>query len=238
MSGIWLKHQKISEALAKEIRSGGRRPGEQLPGENALAERFAVSRTTVRAALAELNEAGLIVTRSGKGSYVLFDGRPLDTPLGWARALADQGIASRVRTITVEEVNDDALAERLGVESPVFVRVARIRELTDDGSVVSYERSFLPPVPGVRELPREGPAEMSLTEVMRQAGLHPDHGEQRLGGRRIDAREAELLRREPGDWFLDVQRTSYASDGFFVEHVVSLLDPGHFQLSLEFHGGP
>jgi GntR family transcriptional regulator len=237
MTGIWLKHQKISEALAKEIRSGGRRAGEQLPGENALAQRFAVSRTTVRAALADLSEAGLIVTRSGKGSYVLFDGQPLDTPLGWAHALATQGVASRVQTVAVEEVNDDELAERLGVESPVFVRVARIRELIDEGSVVSYERSFLPPVPGVRELPRQGPVEMSLTEVMRQAGLHPDHGDQSLGGRRIDAREAELLRRKPGDWFLDAQRTSYASDGFFVEHVVSLLDPEHFQMSLEFQGG-
>lgn len=234
MTGIWLKHQKISEALAQEIRSGGRRPGEQLPGEKALAERFDVSRTTVRAALADLNEAGLIVTRGGKGSFVLFDGRPLDTPRGWAHALATQGIASRVGTIAVEEVNDDALAGRLGVRSPVFVRVARVRELTDEGSVVSYERSFLPPVPGVRELPRQGVAELSLTEVMRQAGLHPHHGEQCLAGRRIDAREAELLRREPGDWFLEAQRTSYAVDGFFVEHVVSLLDPEHFQMSLQF----
>jgi len=69
--------------------------------------------------------------------------------------------------------------------------------------------------------------------------LHADHGEQSLAGRRIDAREAEVLRRRPGDWFLDVRRTARAADGSLVEHVVSLLDPEHFQLSLEFgsHAG-
>ncbi|MGW2748273.1 GntR family transcriptional regulator [Streptomyces sp. NPDC001450] len=68
MTGVPLKHQRVSRILAREIRSGRRPPGEQLPGEHALAQRFGASRTTVRAALAELTEEGLITTRSGKGS--------------------------------------------------------------------------------------------------------------------------------------------------------------------------
>lgn len=238
MTGVRLKHQQITEVLAREIRSGHRPTGEQLPGEHALAQRFGVSRTTIRAALAELNETGLIATRTGKGSYVLFDGRPLDNRLGWARALAVQGIGTRVRTLAVREVRDERLADQLALEEAVFVTVERTREMVGDGCVITYERSFLPSVPGTRELPRRGGLdELSLTGVMRQAGLHPDHGEQRLTGRRIDTREAEVLRRGPGDWFLDVRRTSRAADGSFVEHVVSLLDPEHFQLSLQF-GSP
>lgn len=234
MTGVRLKHQRITEVLAKEIRTGRRPAGEQLPGEHALAERFGVSRTTVRAALAELCEAGLIATRTGKGSYVLFDGRPLDERLGWARALADQGIDTRVRILAVGKLHEPDLARELRLSEAEFVCVERIRELAAEEAVVSYERSFLPPVPGVRELPVRGLGQKSLTEVMLRAGLRPDHGEQRLGGRRIDAREAELLRRAPGDWFLDTRRTSRAADGSFVEHVVSLLDPDHFQLTLDF----
>ncbi|MFD4408035.1 GntR family transcriptional regulator [Streptomyces sp. NPDC058467] len=234
MTEVRLKHQRITEVLAKEIRSGDRPAGEQLPGEHALAQRFGVSRTTVRAALAELNEAGLIATRTGKGSYVLFDGRPLDDRLGWAHALAVQGIDTHVRTLSVREVRAPELSRELGLDMATFIRVERTRELVADGSVVSYERSFLPPVPGIRELPGRGLDELSLTEVMRRAGLRADHGEQRLAGRRIDAPEAEVLRRAAGDWFLDTRRTSRAADGSFVEHVVSLLDPDHFQLSLEF----
>jgi GntR family transcriptional regulator len=234
MTEIRLKHQAISEALAKEIRDGIRPAGEQLPGEYALAREFGCSRTTMRAALAELIEAGLIATRTGKGSYVLFDGHRLDDRLGWAHALAVQGVETGVRTLSVREVRDEELARSLGTETAQFVLVERTRELAAGGAVVSYERSHLPALPEIRELTGLGPAEISLTAVMREAGLLPHHGEQRLRGRRIDADEARVLRREPGDWFLDTRRTSRAADDTFVEHVVSLLDPDHFQLSVEF----
>jgi GntR family transcriptional regulator len=235
MTGIRLKHQAITETLAKEIRNGDRPAGEQLPGEYALAQQFGVSRTTVRAALAELSEAGLIATHTGKGSYVLFDGRRLDVGLGWAHALAVQGIETRVRTLAVRSVHDEELAERLGLETEEFVCVERTRELAEEGVVVSYERSQLPPLPKLRQLAERGsPAEVSLTSVLHEAGLRPHHGEQLVSARRIDARQAELLRRAPGDWFLHATRTSRAADDSFVEHVVSLLDPDHFQLSLEF----
>lgn len=110
----------------------------------------------------------------------------------------------------------------------------RTCELVADGTVVSYERSFLPPVPAIRELPARGLGQESLTELLRRAGLRPDHGEQRVSGRPVDAQEAELLRRTPGGWFLQTRRTSRAADGSFVEHAVGLLDPGHFQLVLTF----
>lgn len=234
MTGIRLKHQAISEALAKEIRDGLRPAGEQLPGEHALAREFGCSRTTMRAALAELSEAGLIATRTGKGSYVLFDGHRLDDRLGWAHALAVQGVETGVHTLSVREVSDEDLARRLGTGTAHFVLVERTRALTEGGAVVSYERSHLPALPVIRAMTDRGPAEISLTAVMREAGLHPDHGEQRVRGRRIDADEARILQRDPGDWFIETSRTSRAADETFAEHVVSLLDPDHFQLSVEF----
>ena len=235
MTGIRLKHQAISEALAKEIRDGLRPAGEQLPGEHALAREFGCSRTTMRAALAELSEAGLIATRTGKGSYVLFDGHRLDDPLGWAHAMAVHGVETGVRTLCVREVTDEDLARRLEVEIPYFILIERTRELIADGTVVSYERSHLPALPEILAMTaHRGPAEISLATVMRDARLHPDHGEQSVRGRRIDAEEARVLHRQPGDWFLETSRTSRAADDTFTEHVVSLLDPDHFQLTVEF----
>jgi GntR family transcriptional regulator len=234
VTGVPLKHQRISRILAREIRDGSRRAGERLPGEHTLAERFGVSRTTIRAALAELSEEGLITTRTGKGSYVLFDGRPPDDRFGWARARAVRGADTAVRTLSVREAHEGALATELGLEKDEFVCVERAGELVADGTVVSYERRFLPPVPMIRELPARGLGQESVGELLRRAGLRPDHGEQRVSGRPVDAREAELLRRAPGDWFLETRRTSRAADGTFVEHVVGLLDPEHFELTLTF----
>ncbi|EST20068.1 GntR family transcriptional regulator [Streptomyces roseochromogenus] len=234
MTGVPLKHQRISRILAQEIRAGSYPAGEPLPGEHALAQRFGVSRTTIRAALAELTEESLITTRTGKGSYVRFDARPPDDRLGWARPRAVHGAGTTVRTLAVRETRDGALAAELGLEKDVFVCVERTCELVTDATVVSYERSFLPPVPGIRELPAHGFGQDPPTELLRRAGLRPDHGEQRVSGRPVDTHEAELLRRAPGDWFLQTRRTSRAADGSFVEHVVSLLDPDHFELTLTF----
>ncbi|MFG2352423.1 GntR family transcriptional regulator [Streptomyces sp. NPDC048521] len=140
MTGVPLKHQRISRILAREIRAGRRPAGERLPGEHALTRRFGVSRTTVRATLAELSEEGLITIRIGKGSSVLFDGRPPDDRLGRARALAVRGAATSARTLAVRETHDSALAAELGLEKDEFVCVERTRELVPDGTVVSYER--------------------------------------------------------------------------------------------------
>lgn len=234
MTGVPLKHQRISRILAEEIRSGRRPAGERLPGEHTLAQRFGVSRTTVRAALAELSGEGLIATRTGKGSYVLFDASPPDDGPGPARALALHAMESRLRTLAVRETHDHSLAAELGLEKDAFVCVERTRELVDDGTVVSYERRFLPPVPAVRELPARGLGQEPLDDVLLRAGLRPDHGEQRVFGRRIDAHEAELLHRAPGDWFLAARSTGRAADGSFVGRAVTLFDPDHFQLRVTF----
>ncbi|OLZ73476.1 GntR family transcriptional regulator [Streptomyces sp. IMTB 2501] len=234
MTGVPLKHQRISRILAREIRAGHYPADGRLPGEHALAQRFCVSRTTIRAALAELTEEGLITTRTGKGSYIRFDGRPPDDRLGWARPRVAHGAGTTVRTLAVREARDGALAAELGLEKDVFVCVEQTRELVADGTVVAYERSLLPPVPGIRELPAHGLGQDSLTELLRSAGLRPDHGDQRVSGHPVDAHEAELLRRAPGDWFLQTHRTTRAADDSFVEHTVALLDPAHFELTLTF----
>src|SRR5215470_10282534 len=109
-----VKHRHIAETLAREIRAGTPANGAKLPGEHALAVRFGVSRNTVRQALAELARQGMIATESGKGSFVTFDDRPLDQRLGWARALAGQGVATTTRIVRLELVRDPELAGRLG----------------------------------------------------------------------------------------------------------------------------
>ncbi len=60
----------IQSELEAEIRSGLIGPGDQLPSENDLAERFAVNRHTVRTALANLAMVGMVRARRGRGVFV------------------------------------------------------------------------------------------------------------------------------------------------------------------------
>ena len=231
--GVNLKHERIASVLAREIRSGGVQQGAQLPGEVELAKRFSVSRNTVRAALAALSEDGLITTRTGKGSFVLFDGRPLDDRLGWTHALAQQGVKTHTRVIRLAVEEDHDLAERLELDSPQVVVIQRLRTIVG-GDAISIERSCVPAVEELRDLPERGLENDSITAILSRAGLHLDHCEQWLRGRELDESEAKLLGRHPGEWFLHTRRVSWTADDRFAEQVESLLDPKHFELSLTY----
>jgi GntR family transcriptional regulator len=228
--GAKLKYEWIVEQLVKEIRGGRLADGAQLPGENALATRFGVSRNTVRQALTELCGRGLIATHSGKGSFVTFDNRAIDDRLGWTRALADQGV--RTDVVRVALVSEPELAERLGLESTDLVAVDRVRSVVD-GSPISLERSRIPAVGTLRTLPERG-LDRSLYDELRAAGLVPETGEEWAELGRLSAPEAALLGRAEGDRFLRTHRLSRDVRGRFVEHVESLLDPDRFRLHLVF----
>ncbi|WP_427888555.1 GntR family transcriptional regulator [Kribbella sp. GL6] len=231
---IRLKHERVARVLAREIRSGVVQAGTQLPGEVELARRFAVSRNTVRAALAVLAEDELIATRTGKGSYVLFDGRPLDGRLGWTHALSEQGVETRMRTVRIELAKDPALAERLGLGSSSFVVIERVRQLTD-GTAISLERSQVPANDKLHDLPERGLDNGSISVTLNRAGLYLDHCEQRLRGRVLTPVEAGHLDRPADTWFLHTTRTSWTATDEFAEHADELLDPTHYELNLTYN---
>lgn len=68
-AGIALWRQ-IEQGVRRLIAQGEFRPGQQLPTEQDLASRFGVNRHTVRRAMAELSERGLIRIEQGRGSFV------------------------------------------------------------------------------------------------------------------------------------------------------------------------
>jgi len=63
--------EKVIASLRSEIESGQREPGSKLPTEPVLTERFGVSRTVIREAIAALKADGLLEPRQGAGVFVL-----------------------------------------------------------------------------------------------------------------------------------------------------------------------
>lgn len=69
-----IESEKLANAVVRQIEQlilqGILRPGERLPSERELSERLGVSRPSLREAIAELQESGLLTTRAGAGIYV------------------------------------------------------------------------------------------------------------------------------------------------------------------------
>jgi GntR family transcriptional repressor for pyruvate dehydrogenase complex len=62
---------QLIRALRERIDSGELKPGDKLPSEQELVERFGVSRTVVREAISSLRAAGFVATQQGVGAFVL-----------------------------------------------------------------------------------------------------------------------------------------------------------------------
>lgn len=228
------RRERIVRLLGARIRNGELKAGERLAGEIRLAAEFNVSRGTIRQALADLQEQELISTRAGLGSFITFDGTRLDSGVGWARALAGSGTKVSTELLGIERVGREDIADLpddVALTEGVCVR--RIRR-TEDGEVVSYECATVRPEGALADLPETGLIDGSLASTLSAAGVIPARGTQSVGLARLDKANAAILERATGLPFLRTVRTALDSEGELVEHVVSLLDPNHFQLRLTF----
>jgi len=79
---------RASHQIAKQIEdmilSGSLKPGDRLPGERVLAERFSTSRNPIREALRALEALGYVVVKAGKGAFVAasYDTNAMERILG------------------------------------------------------------------------------------------------------------------------------------------------------------
>ena len=72
-------YQQVATAVSDAINRGDFAPGQRIPSERELAERYKVSRPTVREAMIALEVIGVVRSRHGSGIFVV-DNPPLDAP--------------------------------------------------------------------------------------------------------------------------------------------------------------
>lgn len=64
------RYQRLADELRNEVIQGAWRPGDRLPSENELAQQYNIAAGTVRQALRQLVEEGLLERFHGKGTFV------------------------------------------------------------------------------------------------------------------------------------------------------------------------
>ncbi|MFJ9895660.1 GntR family transcriptional regulator [Streptomyces sp. NPDC091280] len=126
---------KVAARLLDELHDGTVPPGERLPSERRLAERFQVSRETVRQALEVLRRDGLVAT-DRRGSHATLSGLPVETPSSLtfpvgARSTDPTGFD---RTSVAWETPPPEHAEALGIAPDRPTLVHRYASAAADGS--------------------------------------------------------------------------------------------------------
>ena len=64
------EYKKIADDIMADIKRGVYKPGDQIQGQNYYAEKFQASRTTVRNAISQLINQGVLEASKGKGTFV------------------------------------------------------------------------------------------------------------------------------------------------------------------------
>src|ERR1700759_5140388 len=139
-------YARIEEAIATEIAQGEYRPGDQLPTENVLLQRFQVSRITVRRAIQNLVRRGLLEIRRGLGTFVLSPQieAELTKLTGFVEDINTTGRKATARVVSQSVVGASArVAERLQLAKGTKVmQIKRVR--LADGMPISFDETYLP----------------------------------------------------------------------------------------------
>ncbi|MEU3981473.1 GntR family transcriptional regulator [Streptomyces sp. NPDC026672] len=123
MTGTVPRHHDIADDLRQQITTGRIPPGERLPSEFVLAERYAVSTVTLRRALAALQGEGLVEKIHGKGNFVRRPHRKIMYVGGWGTldpwTAAEPALRVSVRSSTVPADGDLAALLKVPLGSPL-----------------------------------------------------------------------------------------------------------------------
>jgi len=169
-----LYHQ-LMQRVRNDIEKGTYPVGSRIPPEHELEAVYQVSRVTVRRALAELTEAGLLVRKQGKGTFVSVPriSQNLKSVHSYHDACRQNGVAPGTRVIRVKEAEADETDRkelRLNPEDRVLETV-RVR-LADGEPVVLEKNHFSMAYAYLADADLSG----SLYEILREYGVEPRQG--------------------------------------------------------------
>ncbi|GIH68430.1 GntR family transcriptional regulator [Sphaerimonospora thailandensis] len=214
-SPVPLYHQ-LAEQLSLAIASGTLQPGDPFENEIALAERLNLSRPTVRRAIQELVNQGLLVRRRGLGTTVA--NRKVHRRAELTSLYDDlMRVGGRPSTVVLshEVVCDERVAAALDLPADAeLLSIVRLR-LSDDRPLAVL-RNWLPPA-----LLDVTPAELEtegLYAVLRRRGVRPVVAHQTIGARTPATAERRHLRLRPTEPVLTMTRVAFDAVGSPVEY--------------------
>lgn len=216
------RYTQLRRRLQEAIKQGILAPSSSLPPEREIAEITRLSRVTVRKAMQELVDKGVIVQRQGSGSFVCDTTPKVEQSLlnltSFTEDMASRGMSTHSVWLERGIVRASAReVEALGLEPGASVaRIYRLRAA--DGRPLALERATLP----LDILPNPLEVETSLYEVLARSGHRPVHAIQRFTALNLGEDEAELLDVPPGAAALSIERTSFLDTGQVAEFTQSI----------------
>lgn len=162
-------YRQLSELLRSQVLSGEFTPGQRLPSEAQLGEKFGISRITIRQALGNLEREGIVTRVPGKGTFVAehpsqIEGLPRLSSFSEDAAAAGRTAGYRLLDVGIREI-PAPVQQALALSTPQAFVVERV--LLADNAPVGVHRSHVPPW----AISRGGPGTFT-SETLGQGSLY------------------------------------------------------------------
>lgn len=205
-------YAQVKEMLIRQIRTGIYQPQETLPAERLLMEQYGVSRITIRRALSDLEAAGFVTRKVGRGTYVRTE------PI--VETLTD--LTGHLEELQRRNMEPDVTVISSGLFTPEpeiaaaldeAERVLSVRRLVRvHGAPLLLLDLCLPEELG-SSIDPQLLTDVPVHRVLERYGYFASAGEQRMAARAAEAEEAALLEVAPGAPVLEVIRTEWTGAG-------------------------
>ncbi|WP_442543840.1 GntR family transcriptional regulator [Arthrobacter sp. KN11-1C] len=139
-------YEQLKVLLLKEIKSEGMKPGDMLPSESEMCERYEVSRTVVRQAIGELVNEGVLLRQHGKGTFIAHTKvreQFMQSTVGFFEDLSLRGHSVKSKVISCQLVEaGNSVAQALEIEpGSTCTEVTRLRYVNKE--LVVFTKSYI-----------------------------------------------------------------------------------------------
>ncbi|MDT2681307.1 MULTISPECIES: GntR family transcriptional regulator [Enterococcus] len=212
--------------------------GEILPTEKELEQIYGVSRMTVRNAIDELQQIGVVTKQQGRGTFVNQNKMTQDvgTIFSWSEEMGVKQKESTTLETTIQEVEPSRkVRESLKlVPGEKVIMVSRVRAVNEEPIVIMTNYLKSKCVPG---LEKNGLSSGSLYKDLEEIyGVFLEHAEEVITARSATAYEAAKLNIPEEAAILHVRRTSFIKNRIPVEVVDMLVRGDRYEYFVELDG--
>lgn len=229
-------YAQLAAQLREAIEEGRLAPGARLDNETELAARLGISRPTIRQAIQNLVDAGLLVRKRGVGTQVVHNRVARQLRLSSLYDdLSRLGKEPNTRVLhnALEPAGEHATK---ALENPELANVHRLRRVRyADAEPIALMHNYLPE--GLIAPSDEQLREQGLYELLRAAGIRLHAAHQTIGARLAEPDDAEALEESVGAALLTMHRTTYDEAGRVVEYGWHVYRASRYSFDLALPGG-
>lgn len=237
------RYAVLASALMDRINNGMYPVGSLLPTEMELCKQFGASRTTVREALRQLNDLGMVARRPGVGTRVRAKAGTsvyLHAVDSLSQIFQYPSASAKPRLLNHTEITlDEEIAQLLQAEAGQrWIRFETVRSFVGEGAPMAYVTSFVPlTLAGIIELVPQT-REPAYTLIEKMTGSRIVEVTQQFKARRMTTREAEMLEAASGEAGLFVLRRYFDINHQLMLVTTTLYPSDRYSYSIDLRYNP